>query len=116
MFLSTGVNRIGVLGGTEADIEAIRKCLQNRWPYPLTHDYKVEKDGNEEEFWQFKVKRYPWAVSYGNKHIDRAIETAQSLIQQHHEITFPPPQNMDAESGKSILVYLIKVSLIGLKV
>eukprot|EP00095_Tigriopus_kingsejongensis_P006751 maker-scaffold1404_size42976-snap-gene-0.12 protein:Tk06751 transcript:maker-scaffold1404_size42976-snap-gene-0.12-mRNA-1 annotation:"---NA---" len=60
-----GVNRIGVIGGSEADIEAIRKCLQSRWPYPLTHDYKVEKDGNEEEFWQFKeLSDLGWRVQF----------------------------------------------------
>ena len=109
---------MAVLGGSEADLEVIRNCLTKRWPYPLSHDYKMEKaaTGSEPEHWYFKVKRYPWAVSYGNKHVDRLLESAKDLLKQkgHPEVAgaMPGPKNMDAESGKSVIVFLMKVSVI----
>ena len=57
----------------------------------------------------FQVKRYPWAVSYGNKHVDRAIESTKELL-ANKPIQVPNPGNMDAESAKSLLVFLIKVN------
>ena len=29
------------MGGTDDDLDVIRNCLQSRWPYPLSRDYKV---------------------------------------------------------------------------
>ena len=55
-----------------------------------------------------KVKRYPWAVSYGNKYLDRTIEWTRSLLRSR-QVPIPSPQNSDSESGKSILVFLLKV-------
>jgi hypothetical protein len=55
------------------------------------------------------VKRYPWAVSYGNKHVDRAIESTKELLAKKPNINVPNPANMDAESAKSLLVFLLKV-------
>lgn len=59
----------------------------------------------------FKVKRYPWAVSYGNKYLDRTIEWTRSLLRSR-QVPIPSPQNSDSESGKSILVFLLKVPTI----
>lgn len=90
-------------------MEAIRKVLTSRWPYPLTHDNKMEKaEGSNTDWWMFKVKRYPWAVSYGNKHVDKAVEAAKVLAEQR-QIKLPSPKNMDSESAKSLLVFLLKV-------
>ena len=58
----------------------------------------------------FQVKRYPWAVSYGNKHVDRAIESTKELLAKKPNISVPNPANMDAESAKSLLVFLLKVN------
>lgn len=72
-------------------------------------DAKAE-GGNNKELWQFKVKRYPWAVSYGNKHLDKivdAVKVAAGEVRQAPEI--PEPANMDAESAKSVLAFLLKV-------
>ena len=103
------------MGASEADLEVIRSVLQKRWPYPLSHDYRVDNsDLSKSDLWYFKVKRYPWAVSYGNKHVDKVIESAKDLlkVKGHAEVaeSLPGPNNMDAESGKSIIVFLIKVS------
>jgi hypothetical protein len=57
-----------------------------------------------------KVKRYPWAVSYGNKYLDRTIEWTRNLLRSR-QVPIPSPQNSDSESGKSIIVFLIKVRL-----
>ena len=53
-----------------------------------------------EQIWLFKVKRYPWAISYGNKKLDRTIETMKYLVPQ---FSIPSPQNMDPDSGKSLI-------------
>ena len=37
----TGRNRLAIVGGTDDDLDVIRNCLQSRWPYPLSRDYKV---------------------------------------------------------------------------
>lgn len=55
----------------------------------------------------FKVKRYPWAVSYGNKFVDCTVDWTRSLIGRQVHIS--TPQNSDPESGKSVLVHIIKV-------
>ncbi len=59
--------------------------------------------------WLFKVKRYPWAVSYGNKYLDRTIEWTRSLLRSR-QVPIPSPQNSDSESGKSALVFVLKVN------
>ena len=63
------------------------------------------------DWWFFKVKRYPWNVSYGNKHADKAIEATKTLLEKQN-VSLPPPSNMDAESAKSLLIFLLKVSLL----
>ncbi len=176
---------MAIIGASEEDLEAIRKCLKSRWPYPTTRDAVVEEGpleedaaaeevkgkktaaeeggekeekgakeekgekeggdtkeeeqkeekkaeeeeekkekenedaakegekmevGNNKTLWQFKVKRYPWAVSYGNKHLDKlvdAVKVASSEVRQIPPI--PEPGNMDAESAKSVLAFLLKV-------
>ena len=60
------------------------------------------------DWWFFKVKRYPWNVSYGNKHADKAIEATKTLLEKQ-KVSLPPPSNMDAESAKSLLIFLLKV-------
>ena len=54
------------------------------------------------------MKRYPWAVSYGNKYLDRTIEWTRSLLRSR-QVPIPSPQNSDSESGKSVLVFILKV-------
>ena len=116
-----GLNRILVSGGAPEDISAIRNCLSSRWPYPLTQDYEAAaNDTNEDQaekspsaasYWVFKVKRYPWSVSYGNKHVDKLIESAKVLMANSgRNINFavPNPGNMDSESAKSVLTFLLK--------
>ena len=84
-------------------MQKLRECITSRWPYPLTGDAEIS-DG-----WHlFKVKRYPWAVSYGNKHVDRAVEVAKVVLAQR-DISLPNPTNMDSESAKSLLCFVIKV-------
>ena len=56
------------------------------------------------------MKRYPWTVSYGNKHADKAIEATKTLLEKQN-VSVPPPSNMDAESAKSLLIFLLKASL-----
>ncbi len=53
------------------------------------------------------MKRYPWAVSYGNKFVDCTVDWTRSLIGRQVHIS--TPQNSDPESGKSVLVHIIKV-------
>lgn len=57
--------------------------------------------------WLFKVKRYPWAVSYGNKYLDRTIEWTRGFLRR--QVPIRSPQNSDAESGKSVLIFMLKV-------
>ena len=57
----TGLNKIAVLGGDEEDVKTVRKCLQSRWPYPLTHDYEMVRDeAVGGEGWYFKVIMNRW--------------------------------------------------------
>ena len=58
------------------------------------------------------MKRYPWNVSYGNKHADKAIEATKTLLEKQNKVSVPPPSNMDAESAKSLLIFLLKVSVL----
>ena len=102
----------------------------NRWPYPISKDMCISAtqinntiDNNEtpnksnlsissssyQQIWLFKVKRYPWAISYGSKKIDRAVETAKHVLPQ---LSIPPPHNMDPDSGKSLLIFVLKVIMI----
>ena len=97
---------MAVFGATEEDLEAVRRVLSSRWPYPLTRDGVLE---GCEEWWLFKVKRYPWSVSYGNKHADKAMEAAKELLARR-QLQLSPPKNMDSDSAKSVLACLVKVS------
>ena len=97
----------------------------NRWPYPISKDTCISAtqinntiDNNEtpskshqplssyQQIWLFKLKRYPWAISYGSRKIDRAVETAKHILPQ---LSIPPPHNMDPDSGKSLLIFVLKV-------
>ncbi len=93
-------------GASEEDLEAIRHCFTSRWPYPLTHD-EAKSDSS---YHLFKVKRYPWAVSYGNKHLDKIMELIKAAAATR-QIKIPDPKNMDAESAKSLLTFLLKVTM-----
>ena len=124
----TGHNRLFVLGGNNSEVEVIRNAIQTRWPYPISKDLcisatqtnnsnendikdkkNIEAAGSSvDQIWLFKVKRYPWAISYGNKKLDRTIETMKYLVPQ---FSFPSPQNMDPDSGKSLIIFIIKVSM-----
>lgn len=81
-----------------------RTVLKSRWPYPIGRDEELILD-DKHKSWLFKLKRHPWAMSYGHKHLDKAAEMAQSLLHKN----LAPPKNTDVDSGKSILVFLIKV-------
>lgn len=99
-------------GASEETLEVIRSTLTSRWPYPLTIDEAVASGASS---WIFKVKRYPWTVSYGNKHLDKLIEGAKKQLAQYPQVPIPPPpapKNDDGESAKSLLTYLVKVSQI----
>ena len=104
----------------------IRNAIKTRWPYPITKDLCVSAtqtntsnenenadkkkdalvDSSREQVWLFKMKRYPWAISYGSKKLDRTIETMKYLLPQ---ISIPSPQNMDPDSGKSLIIFILKV-------
>ena len=94
-----------LIGANQQEIELTRSILKNRWPYPCSRDQELILD-DKNKAWLFKLKRHPWAVSYGHKHLDRAAEIAQSFL--HKPIA--PPKNTDADSGKSILIFLLRVS------
>ena len=126
IFHLAGQNRIFVLGGDVEEVEVVRRAIANRWPYPISKDSCVSamqitnaNDNNEqttnksdppssmyEQIWGFKVKRYPWAISYGSKKIDRVVESAKHVFPH---LVIPPPHNMDPDSGKSILMFILKV-------
>ena len=110
------------------EVEVIRNAIKTRWPYPITKDvcisatqtnpsYENENSNSgkknnhllgssSEPIWLFKVKRYPWAISYGSKKLDRTIETTKYLLPQ---LSIPSPQNMDPDSGKSLIIFILKV-------
>ena len=100
-----GSNKLVLIGGGTQEIEIARNVLKTRWPYPIVRDEELDLEGSKSRVWVFKVKRQPWAVSYGHKHLDKAIEMAQGILHR----PFPPPSNTDSDSGKSILVFLLKV-------
>jgi len=117
-----------VLGGDEEEVDVIRKAITHRWPYPISKDSCISasqtntsNENNDvlnkpngpatslyEQIWLFKVKRYPWAISYGSKKFDRTVETAKHLLPQ---LSIPPPKNMDLDSGKSLLIFALKVQI-----
>jgi len=99
----SGTNKVILIGANQQEIEVTRNILKNRWPYPCSRDQELILD-DKNKAWLFKLKRHPWAVSYGHKHLDRAAEIAQSLL--HKPIA--PPKNTDADSGKSILIFLLR--------
>ena len=120
-----GHNRLFVLGGDSAEVDVIRNAIKTRWPYPITKDLCVSAtqtntsnenenadkndapvDSSREQVWLFKVKRYPWAISYGRKKLDRTIEAMKYLLPQ---FSVPSPQNMDPDSGKSLIIFILKV-------
>ena len=94
-----------LIGGSNNETDMVRNVIKSRWPYPITRDEELFLD-EKNKAWLFKMKRQPWAVSYGNKSFDKAVEIAQTLLRK----SLPPPKNTDADSGKSILVFLLKVS------
>ena len=94
-----------LIGGTRSEIDLVRSIIKSRWPYPISRDEELILD-DKNKAWLFKLKRQPWAVSYGNKSFDKAVEIAQTLLHK----SLPPPKNTDTDSGKSILVFLLKVS------
>ena len=99
--LSLGQGNLLTLdGGGQEEIEGVREILASRWPYPIVNDTAVSAS-----CWSWKVKRYPWRMSYGNKLVDKAVDRASKMVRQ---ISFPPPNNHDLESAKSLLVCLIK--------
>ena len=93
-----------LIGCQQHEIDLTRAILKGRWPYPISRDEELLLDDTNKA-WLFKCKRHPWAMSYGHKHWDRAAELAQSLLHK----PLAPPKNTDADSGKSILVFLLKV-------
>ena len=104
-FIISGTNKVILIGANQQEIELTRSILKNRWPYPCSRDQELILD-DKNKAWLFKLKRHPWAVSYGHKHLDRAAEIAQSFL--HKPIA--PPKNTDADSGKSIIIFLLRVS------
>ena len=93
-------NMLTLDGGGQEEIEAVRETLSSRWPYPIVSDMAVSTSA-----WSWKVRRYPWRMSYGIKLVDRAVDRAAKMVRQ---ISFPPPNNNDLESGKSLVVFLMK--------
>ena len=99
--LSLGQGNLLTLdGGGQDETDGVREILASRWPYPIVNDTAVSAS-----CWSWKVKRYPWRISYGNKLVDKAVDRASKMVRQ---ISFPPPNNHDLESAKSLLVCLIK--------
>ena len=105
LLLFSGTNKLILIGGSNNETDMVRNVIKSRWPYPITRDEELFLD-EKNKAWLFKMKRQPWAVSYGNKSFDKAVEIAQTLLRK----SLPPPKNTDADSGKSILVFLLKVS------
>lgn len=93
-------NLLTLDGGGQEEIDGVREILSSRWPYPIATDMAVSAS-----CWSWKVKRYPWRMSYGNKLVDRAVDRASKMVRQ---LSFPPPNNHDLESAKSLLVCLMK--------
>ena len=128
--MNSGHNRLLVLGGDGTEVEVIRNAIKTRWPYPITKDLCISatqtNPSNENEnldtnkknnhlvgssyehIWLFKVKRYPWAISYGKKKLDRTIEATKYLLPQ---LSIPSPQNTDPDSGKSLIIFILKVHI-----
>jgi len=99
--LTLGQGNLLILdGGGQEEIDGVREILSSRWPYPIATDMAVSAS-----CWSWKVKRYPWRMSYGNKLVDRAVDRASKMVRQ---LSFPPPSNHDLESAKSLLVCLMK--------
>jgi len=77
-----------------------------------TSTSEKEEDGKEKETedtkqmkvmnWEWKVRRFPWKVSYGARLWDRAVERVGVLL------PLPPPRHQDLESAKSIILFSIK--------
>ena len=93
-------NLLTLDGGDQEDIDAVRETLSSRWPYPIVSDMAMSTS-----CWSWKVKRYPWRMSYGLKLVDRAVDRASKMVRQ---ISFPPPSHNDLESAKSLVVFLMK--------
>jgi len=93
-------NVLTLTGGGQEEIDILRETLLNRWPYPIVSDLAVSASS-----WSWKVKRYPWRMSYGSKMVDRAVDRASKLVRQ---LSFPPPNNNDLESAKSLVVFIMK--------
>eukprot|EP00096_Caligus_rogercresseyi_P014318 TRINITY_DN6810_c0_g1_i1.p1 TRINITY_DN6810_c0_g1~~TRINITY_DN6810_c0_g1_i1.p1 ORF type:complete len:634 (+),score=132.70 TRINITY_DN6810_c0_g1_i1:91-1902(+) len=98
----SGQNKLCVIGGGSEEKDLIRKAIETRWPYPISQDRSLE--GSQVHI--FKVKRYPWAHSYGHKDLDKVILFATSLLPT--QLSLAPPKNMDTDSGKSLILFLLK--------
>lgn len=101
-------NVLVLYGGQEEDVVVVRETLDSRWPYPVVQDAKVGEGA-----WTWKVRRYPWRISYGSKFVDRAVNRAAKLVRQLsqdrlRQLPIPPPSNSDMESAKSLVIFLIK--------
>ena len=89
-FFFLGTNKLILIGGSRSEIDLVRSVIKSRWPYPISRDEELFLD-DKNKAWLFKLKRQPWAVSYGNKSFDRAVEIAQTLLHK----SLPPPKNTD---------------------
>jgi len=101
-------NVLVLYGGEEEDVVVVRETLASRWPYPVVQDGKAGEGA-----WMWKVRRYPWRISYGSKFVDRAVIRASKLVRQLsqdrlRQLPIPPPSNSDMESAKSLVIFLIK--------
>lgn len=94
-----------LIGGGQNEVDLARTVLMTRWPYPVSRDEELILD-DKNKAWLFKLKRQPWAMSYGNKSIDIFMDLAQTMVHK----PFSSPKNTDADSGKSIVIFLLKVA------
>ena len=109
-----------VVNGGEPEVSAVRKCFQDRWPYPVVKDAEALSGsgdgGGGGGVWLFKVKRYPWHSSRtGNKHLDKFVEAANAVAaaaaagREVAALNHQGHQNTDSEAGQSLLAFILKV-------
>ncbi|CAB4061723.1 unnamed protein product [Lepeophtheirus salmonis] len=97
----SGQNKLCIIGGGADERETVRNAIETRWPYPISQDKNMESQVH-----LFKVKRYPWANSYGHKDLDKIVKFAASILPPH--LSFSSPKNMDSDSGKSLILFALK--------
>jgi len=122
-------NTIQLRGAAGDEVNTIRDVISSRWPYPIHVDAhiaqlrventtitngsspaspansssaSVDDAPTEQMDWEWKVRRYPWRVSYGARLVDRAVERVCRLL------PLPSPKHQDLESAKSIIIFSIK--------